>query len=195
MASDLTVRFQKGASVCRVEAWRRTGKPFPVSTMGGGTGLPHDLVTFVVERELGLCGGFFNLTAHGAIFRSSRRRFTRPGRALIAAHRADLDAAERTVNATADTWRAGRPTSASAALDAAASAWSGLAVGESIELTWPTLPLPGSAARRPGHRGSAHGRSAPSPARSGRPERAASDRAAGADRSTGPGRVGRVRVG
>ena len=97
MASDLTVRFEKGASGCRVEAWRRTGKPFPVSTMGGATGLPHDLVTFVVERELGLSGGFFNLTAHGAIFRSSRRRFTRPGRALIAAHRADLDAAERTV--------------------------------------------------------------------------------------------------
>jgi hypothetical protein len=145
MASDLTVRFQKGANGCRVEAWRRTGKPFPVSTMGGATGLPHDLVTFVVERELGLNGGFFNLTAHGAIFPSSRRRFTRPGRALIAAHRADLDAAERTVNTTADAWRAGRPTPA---LDAAAAAWSGLAVGESIELTWPTLPLPGSPARR-----------------------------------------------
>ena len=113
MASDLTVRFEKGASGCRVEAWRRTGKPFPVSTMGGATGLPHDLVTFVVERELGLNGGFFNLTAHGAIFRSSRRRFTRPGRALIAAHRADLDAAERTVNTTANAWRAG-PTDARA---------------------------------------------------------------------------------
>ena len=149
MASDLTVRFEKGASGCRVEALRRTGKPFPVSTMGGATGLPHDLVTFVVERELGLSGGFFNLTAHGAIFRSSRRRFTRPGRALIAVHRADLDAAERTVNTTANAWRAGRPTPA---LDAAAAAWSGLAVGESIELTWRTLPLPGPPARRPGRR-------------------------------------------
>jgi hypothetical protein len=145
MASDLTVRFQKGAGGCRVEARRRTGKPFPVSTMGGATGLPHDLVTFVVERELGLNGGFFNLTAHGGIFRSSRRRFTRPGRALIAAHRADLDEAERTVNTTANAWRAGRPTPA---LDAAAEEWSGLAVGESIELTWLTLPLPGSSAQR-----------------------------------------------
>ena len=145
MASDLTVRFQKGVGGCRVEAWRRTGKPFPVSTMGGATGLPHDLVTFVVERELGLNGGFFNLTAHGATFRSSRRRFTRPGRALIAAHRADLDAAERAVNTTANAWRAGRPTPV---LDAAEDAWSGLAVGESIELTWPTLPLPGAPARR-----------------------------------------------
>jgi hypothetical protein len=148
MASDLTVRFEKGASGCRIEARRRTGKPFPVSTMGGATGLPHDLVTFVVERELGLDGGFFNLTAHGAIFRSSRRRFTKPGRALIAAHRADLDEAERTVNTTAYAWRDGRATPANAALDAAAAAWSGLAVGESIELVWTTRPLPGSAGRR-----------------------------------------------
>jgi hypothetical protein len=164
MASDLTVLFQKGARVCPVEAWRRTGKPFPVSTMGGASGLPHDLVTFVVERELGLTGGFFNLTAHGAIFRSSRRRFTQPGRTLIAAHRPDLDAAERTVNATANAWRAGGATPAGAALDTAAAAWSGLAVGESIELTWPTLPLPGSPSRRAGRRGSARGRSDPGPA-------------------------------
>ena len=148
MASDLTVRFEKGAGRCRVEAWRRIGKPFPVSTMGGATGLPHDLVTFVVERELGLDGGFFNLTAHGAIFRSSRRRFTKPGRALIVAHRADLDEAERTVNTPASAWRDGRHTPANAALDAAAAAWSDLAVGESFELVWTTLPLPGSAARR-----------------------------------------------
>jgi hypothetical protein len=150
MASDLTVRFEKGAGWCRVEARRRTGKPFPVSTMGGATGLPHDLVTFVVERELGLAGGFVNLTAHGAIFRSSRRRFTRPGRALIAAHRADLDEAERTVNTTAYAWREGRPTPSNAALDAAAAAWSGLPVGGSIELVWTTLPLPGSGTRRAG---------------------------------------------
>jgi len=151
MASDLTVRFEKGTAVCRVEARRRTGKPFPVSTMGGAAGLPHDLVTLVVERELGLRGGFFNLTAHGAIFRSSRRRFTRPGRALIAAHRADLDGAEHAVNAAAGAWRAGRPTPAATALDAAERDWSGLPVGDALELTWPTLPLPGSsrAGRRP----------------------------------------------
>jgi len=41
MASDLTVRFRKGAAGYRVEAWRRTGKPFPLSTMGGATGLPN----------------------------------------------------------------------------------------------------------------------------------------------------------
>jgi hypothetical protein len=142
MASDLTVRFEKGARGCRVEAWRRTGKPFPVSTMGGAVGLPHDLVTFVVERELGLNGGFVNLTAHGATFRSSRRRFTRPGRALIAAHRADLDAAEGTVNAAAADWKAGRPTPAARALDEVERAWAKLPRGGALELTWRTLPLP-----------------------------------------------------
>jgi hypothetical protein len=164
MASDLTVRFEKGANGCRAEAWRRTGTPFPVSTMGGATGLPHDLVTLVVERELRLDGGFFNLTAHGAIFRSSRRKFTRPGRALIAAHRAELDAAEGTVNAAVNAWRAGRPTPASRALDSAAAVWSALPVGASIELTWKTLPLPNPPARRAGRRGPAHARPEPSPA-------------------------------
>jgi hypothetical protein len=101
MASELWVRFEKvtGAPVCRVVAWRRTGKPFPVSCMGGASRLPHDLGTFVVERELGLSGGFFDLTAHGAIFRSSGRRMTKPGRALILAHRTELDEAENAVNA------------------------------------------------------------------------------------------------
>ena len=46
------------APVCRVVARRRTGPPFPVSAMGGAFRLPHDLGTFVVERELGLRGGF-----------------------------------------------------------------------------------------------------------------------------------------
>jgi hypothetical protein len=147
MASDLTVRFEKVADspVCRVVARRRTGKPFPVSAMGGASRLPHDLATFVVERELGLRGGFVNLTAHGAIFRSSRRRPTKPGRALIVVHRAELDAAEHAVNAAHADWRAGRDTPATAALAAADRAWAALAPGESLDLTWPTLPLPASA--------------------------------------------------
>jgi hypothetical protein len=143
MAADLTVRFEKGARLCRVVARRRSGPEFAVSHLGDGSGrMPHDLVTFVVERELGLRGGFFNLTARGATFRSSRRRFTRPGRTLIATHRAELDAAERAVNATADAWRSGRPTPVRAALDATDRAWAALPVGGVLELTWRTLPLP-----------------------------------------------------
>jgi hypothetical protein len=141
----MTVRFEKvdGASACRVTARRAVGKPFPVSCMGGATRLPHDLATFVVERELGVRGGFFNLTAHGAIFRSSKRPFTRPGRQLIAEHRAELDAAETLVNAEQDAWRAGRPTPVAAVLDEADRAWAALPAGAALELTWPRLPLPG----------------------------------------------------
>jgi hypothetical protein len=150
MGSELWVRFEKvdGAPACRVVAWRRTGKPFPVSCMGGASRLPHDLGTFVVERELALRGGFFNLTAHGAIFRSSGRRMTTPGRALILAHRAELDEAEKAVNAAQAAWRAGRPTPAAAALTEADRAWADLSSGGSLELSWTTFPLPVQRSRR-----------------------------------------------
>jgi hypothetical protein len=150
MGSELWVRFEKvtGAPVCRVVAWRRTGKQFPVSCMGGASRLPHDLGTFVVERELRLRGGFFNLTAHGAIFRSSRRRMTRPGRALILAHRTELNDAENAVNAAQASWKAGRITPVAAALTEADRAWADLPSGGSLELIWPTLPLPGGRSRR-----------------------------------------------
>jgi hypothetical protein len=161
--AELTVRFEKAADapVCRVVARRRTGRPLPVSSMGGATRLPHDLATFVVERELGLRGGFFNLTAHGAIFRSSRRRMTRPGRALILDHRAELDDAERAVNAAHAEWRAGRHTAVTAVLADADRAWAALAPGAALELTWPILPLPRpgvTSADRGARRGARRGR-------------------------------------
>jgi hypothetical protein len=150
MGTELTVRFERpdGWAGCVVTARRRVGKPFPVSHMGG-TALPHDLVTFVVERELRLAGGFVNLTAHGAVFRSSGRKFTRPGRAVIAAHKASLDEAEARVNALVAEWEAGRPVPA---LDEAAAAWAALAPGEALELTWPVLPLPAPGRVHPSRR-------------------------------------------
>jgi hypothetical protein len=64
----------------------------------GHTDLPHDLAQFVVEAALGLEGGFWNLVANGATFKSLGRRQTKPGRQLIADHRAELNEAERIVN-------------------------------------------------------------------------------------------------
>ena len=90
----MTVRFERtDEGFCRVTAWARDRKPFRVSLMGGRApdGLPHDLSSFVVEQELGIGGGFFNLTAHGATFRSHDRRRTQPGRDLVVAHRSALD--------------------------------------------------------------------------------------------------------
>src|SRR5215217_3589690 len=84
----MTVWFEKTThNQCVVTARARDRKPFAVSHMAGTRRMPHDLATFVVERELAIAGGFFNLVAHGAIFRSSGRRPTRPGRAITDADR------------------------------------------------------------------------------------------------------------
>ena len=63
--------------------------------MAAGAGLPHDLAQYVVEATFGVTTGFWGLVARGATFKSTGRRITKPGRALVVAHRASLDAAER----------------------------------------------------------------------------------------------------
>jgi hypothetical protein len=145
------VRFERVADspVCLVTAWAHDRRPFEISRMGGVTRLPHDLATFAVESALRLPGGFFNLTAHGATFRSGGRRMTRPGRALILVNRAALDDTEAAVNHHIDAWRQGAETPAAAALDDAERRWRSLGEGEHFDLEWHRLPLPSAAARRP----------------------------------------------
>ena len=140
----MTVRFARAEDdrTCLVTAWSRDRRPFRVSGMAGTRALPHDLVTFAAEQALGLDGGFFNLTAHGATFRSSGLRPTRPGRAIIAANRESLDAAEREVNAAWGAWQHGLPTPAASALEAADRLWRGLAPGEHADLLWYPRPVP-----------------------------------------------------
>ena len=139
----MTVRFERTEDgTCRVTARARDRRPFAVSHMAAGAGLPHDLATFAVERALGLPGGFFNMTAHGAVFRSSGRRRTRPGRAVVLANREALEDAERVVHEHQDRWARGLPTPAGTALREAAERWSALAPGQAFEEPWPRLPLP-----------------------------------------------------
>ena len=139
----MTVRFEKTThNQCVVTARARDRKPFAVSHMAGTMRMPHDLAAFVVERELAIAGGFFNLVAHGAIFRSSGRRPTRPGRAIIVANRAALDEAERTVHHHQELWGANLPTPVGAALTDADRRWQTLPEGEAFELAWTRLPLP-----------------------------------------------------
>lgn len=149
----MTVRFEKTThNHCVVTARARDRKPFAVSHMAGTMRIPHDLATFVVERELAIAGGFFNLVAHGAIFRSSGRRPTRPGRAVIVANRAELEQAERTVQHHQDLWAAHLRTPVGAALTDADRRWRALPEGEGFELAWTRLPLPVRPAVR-AHRG------------------------------------------
>ena len=81
---------------CDWEAVRARRTRVPGCCMGGRVReghLPHDLAGFVIEGGLGLRHGFWGLIAEGATFNSMRKRRTREGRAVIAAHRAELDAA------------------------------------------------------------------------------------------------------
>ena len=109
--------------------------------VGSGLGcdprhLPHDIVTLVVERELGMRDGFFGTVFAGGTFRSMQKKRHAAGKAAIAANRRGLDVAEFVVNTACSDWMAGRPTECGAALDAALAAWLAVAPGESLTLAW-----------------------------------------------------------
>jgi hypothetical protein len=113
-----------------------------MAARSGHTDLPHDLAQFVVESELGLGHGFWNLVANGATFKSLERRPTRPGRQLIAAYRAELNQVEWTVNAQVQAWRDGLPTPVGPELEAMLARWRALRPGEELAVDWPTRRLP-----------------------------------------------------
>ena len=98
--------------------------------------LPHDIVTFIIERELGLSDGFFGTVESGGTFRSMRKRRHAAGKAAIAANRPGLARAEYLVNETWSAWCAGRPTPCQAALDRASAAWAAVPPGGTMSLSW-----------------------------------------------------------
>lgn len=106
--------------------------------MAAGGDLPHDLYTFVIEAALGIEFGFWGCVATGATFSTLGRKRTPQGRAVIAQHLAELDAAEARVNEIYFTWRAGVPTPLDRELDEMLSRWRPLTDGEEIVLEWPT---------------------------------------------------------
>lgn len=107
--------------------------------------LPHDVVTLVVERELGITDGFFGTVGAGGTFRSMAKRKNRPGRAVIAENAEALRAAEATVHREWDAWRAGEPTRCAAALSAADAQWAAVPPGGQLTLDF--LPVPAHPAR------------------------------------------------
>jgi hypothetical protein len=142
----MKVMFSKShdSRLCSWRAELPRHRRFQGSTMAaraGGIDLPHDLAQFVVEATLGLQEGFWNLVANGATFKSIGRRRTKPGRQLIAAHRAGLNAAEWAVHGHVEAWRDGRPTPAGPALDAMLARWRSLPAGEELVVEWPTRRL------------------------------------------------------
>jgi hypothetical protein len=110
--------------------------------------LPHDVVTFVVERELGITDGFFATVAAGGTFRSMRKRRHAAGKAVIARNRGGLDAAEVIANVHWTEWLHRRPTPCAAALDQALADWRATPPGESLTLTWDVRVPTGSTRHR-----------------------------------------------
>jgi hypothetical protein len=98
--------------------------------------LPHDLVTFVVERELRIDDGFFATVAAGGTFRSMGKKRHAAGKATVARNRAGLARAEAVVHEHWDAWRAGDPTACGAALDRALAEWLATAPGDSLTMSW-----------------------------------------------------------
>jgi hypothetical protein len=117
-------------------------RPFRLSVQPLGRDLPHDIATAVVESAYACAEGFFNLTAHGATFRSGDRRRTGPGRGLIREHAAGLTLAEHLVHDAVNGWREGRGGLAVPLLDTALESWDALRVGADLTLEWVVLPLP-----------------------------------------------------
>lgn len=138
---DMRVVFRKmKRDLCVWEA--HPPRRRPVSGVGGPgrRGLPHDLLQFLVEREMDHAYGFWGCLGAGATFRSLEwggRRRTPQGRAIIAAHVAELDAAEHEADAQAQAWREGRVTPMTALFDEMEARWVALPEGSEIELDFP----------------------------------------------------------
>jgi hypothetical protein len=142
MLFGMYVTFQKLVEK-RVSTWEAVrGKTIrvPGTTMALGRGdLPHDLTQLVVEATMGINDGFWGCIAAGATFRSTGRKRTRPGRAIIAAHREGLAEAERVVGMHVNAWKTGNATPIGEALNTFDEFWRSLDDGGSLRVEWPTL--------------------------------------------------------
>ena len=117
-ARAMTVTFRRLGRVCAWTALRPPRTVVPGPSMAAGGDLPHDLATFVIEDALDIEFGFWGCVAAGATFKTLGRKRTPQGKAVIAAHVADLEASETRANAIVAAWRDGRPTDVTAELDA-----------------------------------------------------------------------------
>jgi hypothetical protein len=120
------------------EATRGKRTRVPGTVMAAGKGIPHDLAQYVIEAATGYPHGFWDLVAKGATFKSTGRRTTKPGRAVIAEHRSELAGAEKLAGRHLGLWRAGEDSPVSAALSRAFEQWSELSGHERLTFDWPS---------------------------------------------------------
>jgi hypothetical protein len=126
----------------RISGWdaflgKRTHVPGTLMALGRGD-ISHDLAQYVIEAATGYRCGFWGLLAAGATFKSTGRRRTKPGRAVIAAHRSELAASEQLAGMHLTDWRDGRRTPVTDALTQAAVQFRALRPHERVVFTWPS---------------------------------------------------------
>lgn len=126
----------------RVTGWdavrgKRTRIPGTVMALGRGT-IPHDLAQYVIEAATGYENGFWGLLAKGATFRSTGRKRTKPGRAVIATYRDDLADSERLAAMHLAHWHYGASTPVTHALTRADEQFRSLGPGDRLSFTWPS---------------------------------------------------------
>lgn len=136
----MRVAFHKGNGprTCTWEATLPKRRRVPGSVMAAGKDIPHDLAQYVIEAATGYQGGFWDCVARGATFKSTGRKRTRPGRAVIADHRAELIASEHLAYEHVLRWRCGEKTVVTRALDDALRQWRTLREGQVLTYEWPS---------------------------------------------------------
>ena len=127
------------ARIAGWDAYLGKRRHVPGSMMALGRGdISHDLAQYVIEAATGYRNGFWGLVAAGATFKSTGRRRTKPGRAVIAAHRSELVASEELAGRHLADWKLGRSTPVTAALSRAAAQFQALGPHERIVFEWPS---------------------------------------------------------
>jgi hypothetical protein len=129
---------RNGRCSCPWEAVRGKRTLVPGAVMAVGKGLPHDLAQYVIEAATGYDNGFWGLVAKGATFKSTGRRRTKPGRAVIAEHRQELIESEPLAGRYLGLWKAGVAGPVTTALDLAFRQWQDLRVDQRLVFHWPS---------------------------------------------------------
>jgi hypothetical protein len=135
---EFTKLENKGRGRCRWDAVRGKRTLVPGTTMALGKSIPHDLAQYVIEAASGYRHGFWDLVAQGATFKSTGRRRTKPGRAVIADHRAELRGCEQLAGLHMSLWKARQTSVVTNALDRAYAQWQALGGDERLVFCWPS---------------------------------------------------------